>query len=43
LIEAKSKNLVQAIRPHMDVLRTQAGFRISAQLYDRVLNDAGER
>ena len=42
LIEAKSKLLIPAIRPHLDLLREQAGFRISNSLYQRVLNDANE-
>jgi predicted nucleic acid-binding protein len=34
--------LVPAIKPHLDILREQAGFRIGEALYARVLGDADE-
>lgn len=42
LVEAKSKQLIPLIQPHLDLLRLQAGFRISESLYRRVLDDANE-
>ena len=42
LLVAKSQNLITAVRPIMDNLRTQASFRISSQLYDNVLNISDE-
>jgi len=42
LIEAKHRGLIDAIKPLLDVLRTQAGFRVSDDLYTRVLEDEGE-
>ncbi len=42
LIEAKRKGLLQAIRPYLDALRDIAGFRISENLYSRVLQDEHE-
>jgi predicted nucleic acid-binding protein len=42
LVEAKHKSLIPAIQPHLDLLRTQAGFRLSELLYRQVLNDANE-
>lgn len=42
LVEAKSKLLIPTIRPHLDLLRQQAGFRIGKSLYQSVLNDANE-
>jgi len=42
LIEAKHQGFVQAIQPHLDALRDLAGFRVSAALYQRVLQDEGE-
>lgn len=42
LLIAKRQNLVTAIKPIMDDLRTQASFRISSQLYADVLNAADE-
>lgn len=42
LITAKQKNLIFEIRPVMDALIHQANFRISSQLYQRVLVLADE-
>jgi uncharacterized protein len=42
LIEAKHKNFIQGIRPHLDALRNIAGFRVAEGLYRRVLQDQGE-
>lgn len=41
LIEAKHKKLISRIKPYLDALR-KAGFRISNELYARVLQDEGE-
>jgi predicted nucleic acid-binding protein len=42
LIEAKSRAQIAAVRPLLDALRDQAGFRVSEQVYARVVEDAGE-
>lgn len=42
-IEAKHKGLLVAIKPMLDSLMDQAGFRIRQALYDQVLRDAGEK
>lgn len=42
LLAAKRQELITAVKPVMDDLVTQAGFRISSQLYIDVLNVAGE-
>lgn len=42
LLAAKRQELITAVQPVMDDLATQAGFRISSQLYVDVLNVAGE-
>lgn len=42
LLEAKSKDLIPAVRPLLDALRTEAGFWISASLYDHMLKAADE-
>jgi predicted nucleic acid-binding protein len=42
LVKAKSKSLITTIQPYLDLLRAQAGFRISESLYRRVLTDANE-
>ncbi len=42
LIEAKRKGFIHAIRPLLDALRDIAGFRLSDELYQRVLQDEGE-
>ena len=42
LLSAKSKDLLNAIRPVLDALRTETNFRVSQKLYDFVLQQAGE-
>jgi predicted nucleic acid-binding protein len=42
LIEAKHKVILQAITPQMEALRDIAGFHVSAALFQRILQDAGE-
>lgn len=42
LLSAKSKGLVDVVRPILDKLRTETNFRISKKLYDFVLQQAGE-
>jgi uncharacterized protein len=42
LLIAKRQNLITAVKPIMDDLRTQASFRISSQLYTDVLNATDE-
>lgn len=43
IIEAKSKGLVESLRPILNDLQTQAGFWISRKLYDHVLKFANEK
>jgi predicted nucleic acid-binding protein len=42
LIEAKAKGLLQRIKPLLDDLQNDAGFRMSESLRARVLQAAGE-
>jgi predicted nucleic acid-binding protein len=42
LVEAKHKSLVSAIKPILDDLIEKAGFWVGQELYDRVLQAAGE-
>ena len=42
LIEAKQRQQISAVRPILDAMRTQAGFRVSEELHARVLDAAGE-
>ena len=42
LIEAKHRGLVSAIRPILDDLTVKAGFWVTQELHDRVLQAAGE-
>jgi uncharacterized protein len=42
LLIAKRRGLIPAIRPVMDTLIAEAGFRVSQQLYVDVLSAAGE-
>ena len=42
LLVAKNRSLVSAVRPIVDALINEAGFRISNQLYIEVLTVAGE-
>lgn len=41
-IEAKRKGHIRAVKPYLDSLRDMAGFRVSNELYLRVLQDEGE-
>jgi len=43
LVEAKPKALISQLKPILDDLITRAGFWVSAQLYERVLQAVGER
>ena len=42
LVDAKHKGMVPAIRPQLDALRDRAGFRVSDELYRRVIMDERE-
>jgi len=42
LIEAKRKGRISAVKSHLDSLRNLAGFRVSNELYLRVLQDEKE-
>jgi predicted nucleic acid-binding protein len=42
LLIAKKRSLIPKVQPVMDALSSQAGFRISSQLYQRVLTLAKE-
>ena len=42
LVEAKHRALVPLLKPILDALITQAGFWVSQQLYERVLDVVGE-
>ncbi len=42
LVEAKRRGLVSRVKLYLDQLRDIAGFRISDELYNRVLEDQGE-
>ena len=42
LLEAKSRGVVDAIRPHLDALRHKAGFYLSEPVYHAALSLAGE-
>jgi uncharacterized protein len=42
LVEAKHKALIPRLKPILDDLITRAGFRVNSQLYERVLQAAGE-
>jgi predicted nucleic acid-binding protein len=41
LLESKQRGLLPALRPHLDALLAHH-FRVSQQLYQQVLRDAGE-
>lgn len=43
LLIAKRRNLISAIQPVIDALISEAGFRVSRQLYEEVLQVAGEK
>ena len=42
LLEAKAAGLIKTVRPYLDRLRDEIGFWISKQVYEYVLNLAGE-
>jgi len=42
LLVAKRQGLINAMRPVVDALMNEAGFRVSNQLYVEVLRVAGE-
>jgi predicted nucleic acid-binding protein len=42
LLAAKSQGHISAVRPHLDALRTQAGFRLHQSVYESVLALASE-
>lgn len=42
LVMAKRRGLISAVKPHLDLLRDIAGFRVEAALYDHVLKDQSE-
>lgn len=42
LIEAKSKGLVAAVAPLLEALQTEAGFRLSPELYRHVIDACSE-
>ena len=42
LIESKHKGLIHYVKPYIEALRDLAGFRLSGELYLRVLRDEGE-
>lgn len=41
-LEAKAKGLIPALKPLLDDLRSQAGFRLGDEVYSQALRDAGE-
>lgn len=43
LLIAKRRNLINEIQPAIDALIAEAGFRVSRQLYEEVLQVAGEQ
>lgn len=43
LVEAKHRSILAAVKPALDALVSDAGFRVSDALYDRVLDAVGER
>ena len=42
LVVAKRKGLIGAVKPHLNMLRDIAGFRVDAALYAHVLKDQNE-
>ena len=42
LLEAKARDALPAIRPHLDALRQKAGFYLSEPVYEAALSLAGE-
>lgn len=43
LVKAKQENIIMLVRPVLERLIEEAGFRIHISLYDRVLVMAGEK
>ena len=43
LLLSKRQNLITAVKPIIENLMSQASFRISSQLYEDVLHEAGEQ
>lgn len=43
LLVAKRRTLINAVQPVVDALISKAGFRVSLQLYEQVLQAAGEK
>lgn len=43
LVNAKCRGLIHAIKLLLDRLTGEAGFRVSQTLYDRILQESGER
>jgi len=43
LLIAKRRNIISTIQPAIDALISEAGFRVSRQLYEEVLQVAGEQ
>jgi hypothetical protein len=42
LVEAKRKGFIQDVKSHLVALRDLAGFHLSEQLYQRILQDENE-
>lgn len=42
LVNAKNQGLIPAVKPLLDRLISEAGFRVSQALYDRALQESGE-
>ena len=42
IINAKQQGLISVLKPILDRLINQAGFRVSPALYDRTLQEVGE-
>jgi len=42
LTEAKHRGEIEAVKPILDLLRGRAAYRISDELYQRVLHEVGE-
>ncbi len=42
VIRAKQKGIISELRPLLDALITDAGFRVSRKLYEKVLDTVGE-
>lgn len=42
LVNAKSQGLIPTVKPLLDRLMGEAGFRVGQTLYDRILQESGE-